>query len=109
MEFLILKFVLFKAFFLNPYLCLESVKESGLENLGTLVLNLKNSIPGWALVAHAYNPSCAGGRDQEACGSRPAQANSSRDPISKKPFIKKGLVEGSRCKSLSSNLSTVKK
>jgi hypothetical protein len=35
-------------------------------------------------VAHAYNTSYLGGRDQEDCGSKPAQANSSRDPISKK-------------------------
>jgi hypothetical protein len=27
-------------------------------------------------VAHAYNPSYSGGRDQEDCGSTPAQANS---------------------------------
>jgi hypothetical protein len=26
----------------------------------------------WALVAHAYNPSYPGGRDQEDCGSKPA-------------------------------------
>jgi hypothetical protein len=30
----------------------------------------------------------SGGRDQEDCGSKPAQANSTQDPISKK-----GLVE----------------
>jgi hypothetical protein len=40
-----------------------------------------------ALVAHAYNPSHSGGRDQLSW------ANSSRDPISKIPNIKKGLVE----------------
>jgi hypothetical protein len=31
----------------------------------------------WVLVAHAYNPSYSGGRDQEDCGLRPAQENSS--------------------------------
>jgi hypothetical protein len=31
----------------------------------------------WALVAHAYNPSYSGGRDQEDHGSKPAWANSS--------------------------------
>jgi hypothetical protein len=32
----------------------------------------------------------AGVATQEDLGSKPAQANSSRDPISKKPFTKKG-------------------
>jgi hypothetical protein len=34
-------------------------------------------------VAHAYNPSFSGGRDQEDLGSKPAWANSSGDPTSK--------------------------
>jgi hypothetical protein len=34
-------------------------------------------------VAHACNPSYSGGRDLEDQGSKPAQANSLRDPISK--------------------------
>jgi hypothetical protein len=29
------------------------------------------------MVAHAYNPSYSGSRDQENCGLKPAQANSS--------------------------------
>jgi hypothetical protein len=37
------------------------------------------------LVAHTCNPSCSEGRDQEDCGSKPAQANNSQDPILKKP------------------------
>jgi hypothetical protein len=40
-------------------------------------------------VAHAYNPN-SGGRDQEGSSLKPAQANSSQDPISKKPITKKG-------------------
>jgi hypothetical protein len=36
------------------------------------------------VVAHAYNPSYSGGRDQEDHSWKPAGANSSRDPISKK-------------------------
>jgi hypothetical protein len=40
-------------------------------------------------VAHTCNPSYSGGRDQEDHGSKPAHANSLRDPISKK-----SLVEG---------------
>jgi hypothetical protein len=39
---------------------------------------------GQALVAHACNPSCSEGRDQEDHGSKPAQANRSQEPISKK-------------------------
>jgi hypothetical protein len=49
--------------------------------------------PGWAPVAHAYNPSYSRGRDQEDRGSKPAWANSSRDPISKITNTKKVLVE----------------
>jgi hypothetical protein len=63
----------------------------------------------WAPVAHACNPSYSGGRDQEDHGSKPARANSSRDPISKKTFTKIGLVEWLKVKALSSNTSTAKK
>jgi hypothetical protein len=35
------------------------------------------------LVAHACNPSYSGSRDQEDCSSKPAQENSSQDPILK--------------------------
>jgi hypothetical protein len=48
------------------------------------------------LVAHACNPSYSGGRDQEDRSSKPAGANSSRDPISKKNkkrITKIGLVK----------------
>jgi hypothetical protein len=45
------------------------------------------------LVAHTYNPSYSGDRDQENQSSKSAQANTSRDPILKNPFTKKGLVE----------------
>jgi hypothetical protein len=46
-------------------------------------------------VAHVCNLSYSGGTDQEDQGSKPAQANSSQDPISKIPniYTKKGLVE----------------
>jgi hypothetical protein len=40
----------------------------------------------------------SGGRDQEDLGSKPAQANNFRDPISKKPFTKKGWWSVSRCR-----------
>jgi hypothetical protein len=40
-------------------------------------------------MAHTYNPSFSGGRDQEDCGSKPAMENSMQDPISKKNYYKK--------------------
>jgi hypothetical protein len=43
-------------------------------------------------VAHAYNPSYSTGRDQEDCGSKPDQTNSSARPYLEKPFTKIGLV-----------------
>jgi hypothetical protein len=51
-----------------------------------------------APVAHICNPSYSGGRDQEDCGSKPAQGNSSGDPISKIANTKKGWWSGSRCR-----------
>jgi hypothetical protein len=61
-------------------------------------------------VAHVYNPSYSGGRDQEDHGLRLAGANSLGDPIWKKPFTKKGLVEFLPIKheALSSNPNTAK-
>jgi hypothetical protein len=38
----------------------------------------------WVPVAHACNPSYSGGKGQEECSSKPAWANSSPDPISRK-------------------------
>jgi hypothetical protein len=46
-----------------------------------------------ALVTHTCNSSYSEGRNQEGSGSKPTWANSLRDPISKKPITKKGLVE----------------
>jgi hypothetical protein len=40
-------------------------------------------------VAHAWNPSYSGGRDQEDSGSKSAQENSLGDPISKNSSPKK--------------------
>jgi hypothetical protein len=48
----------------------------------------KKKSSSWAPVAHACNPSFLGGRDQEDLGSKPVQANSSRDPIWKNPSQK---------------------
>jgi hypothetical protein len=42
------------------------------------------------------NPSYSGGRDQEDLGLKPAWANSSRDPILKKPITKKSWWSDSR-------------
>jgi hypothetical protein len=41
----------------------------------------------------ACNPSYSGGRDQEDCSSKPAWTNNLQDPILRKPFSKKSLVE----------------
>jgi hypothetical protein len=41
------------------------------------------------LVAHAYNLSYSGRRQQEAHSLKPAQGNCSRDPISKSPSQKR--------------------
>jgi hypothetical protein len=62
-----------------------------------------------ALVAHTCHPSYSGGRDQEDCSSKPAQANSSVRPYLEKPFTKIGLVEMLKMKALSSRLSSAKK
>jgi hypothetical protein len=45
---------------------------------------LRSQVP----VAHTCNPSYSGSTDQEDHGSKPAQANSLRDPISKIPNTK---------------------
>jgi hypothetical protein len=55
-------------------------------------------------VAHACNPSYSGVRDQEDQGSKPAQANSSQDPISKIP--KKRLAVWLKVKGLRSSPSS---
>jgi hypothetical protein len=60
-------------------------------------------------VAHACNPSYSGGKDQEDCGWKPVQANSSGDPILKNPSQKDGLVVWLEVKALSSSPSTEKK
>jgi hypothetical protein len=48
-------------------------------------------------VVHACNCSYSGGRDQEHCGSKPARANSSQDPIVKRNPSRKragGVAQG---------------
>jgi hypothetical protein len=40
-------------------------------------------------IVHSCNPTYSGNRDQEDQGSKPAWANSSQDPISKIPIIKR--------------------
>jgi hypothetical protein len=53
----------------------------------------KNAESCRAQVAHSYNPSYLGSRDQEDCGSKPAHTNSLGDPNLEKIQHKKGLVE----------------
>jgi hypothetical protein len=55
---------------------------------------VKKAMVGQAPVAHVCNPSYSGGRGQDS-GSKPAWANSSWDPISKKPYTKQGWWSGS--------------
>jgi hypothetical protein len=50
-------------------------------------------------VAHAYNPSYSEGRDEEECGSKPAQANSFMRPYLNTTHFKKGWSSVSRCRS----------
>jgi hypothetical protein len=57
-------------------------------NFYTVLAFLRVQIIGQMLVAHTYNSSDSGGRNQEDHGSKPAQAKCSRDFISKKPFKK---------------------
>jgi hypothetical protein len=63
----------------NPVKCICQVEE----------IKLKWS---WAPVVHSCNPSYSRGRDQEDCGSKPAQTNSSKT-LSWKNHHKKELVE----------------
>jgi hypothetical protein len=55
-------------------------------------------------VAHLSNPSYSGSRDQEAFGSKPAWADTSRNP-----HHKNLLMEELKVKALSSNPSTTTK
>jgi hypothetical protein len=76
--------------------------------------NFKNNklLKSWVPVPHACNRCYSGDRDQKDCGSKPAQAKSSRDPVEigfyEKPFTKIGLVEWLKVKALSSSPSTAK-
>jgi hypothetical protein len=69
-------------------------------------------------MAHAYNPSYSGVRDQEDHRAKPAQANSSWDPTWKMHNTKQGWWSDSsgrmlaclaKYETLSSNPSTLKK
>jgi hypothetical protein len=68
---------------------------------------LKSQTP----AAHACNPSYLGGWDQEDCGSRPAWANSSQDPISKITRAKwtEGVAQVIQWEAQSSSPSPTKK
>jgi hypothetical protein len=62
------------------------------------------------LVAHTYNLSYSGGRDQEDCGSKPSWAKNPMRPYLKKTLHKKiGQVEWLKVKALSSSSSVTKK
>jgi hypothetical protein len=55
----------------------------------TITLGIKISTCSQVPVAHTYNPSYSGGNHQEDWCLKPAQANSSRDPILKIPNTKR--------------------
>jgi hypothetical protein len=90
--------LLFSLFFILPHIFIPQISH--------VIFKLK-TISGQAPVAHTYNSSYSRGSDQEDHGSKPAQANSSRDPISK-THHKKGLVEWLKVKALSSSPCTEK-
>jgi hypothetical protein len=68
----------------------EWLKVKALSSNPSSALPTKEKIAlGWALEAHAYNPSYSGSRDQEDHGSKPVLANSSREPILIIPITKR--------------------
>jgi hypothetical protein len=61
------------------------------------IVNFLKDESSWAPVAHACNISYSGDGDQKDHGLKPAQANSSQDPISKNPITKNwagGVAQG---------------
>jgi hypothetical protein len=62
-------------------------------------------------VANACNPSYSGSKDKEDRGSRPAGANSLRDPISKNPSQKRagGVAQGEDLEFKNSSVSKKQK
>jgi hypothetical protein len=71
----------------------EKSKENNINYLRVNYDNKSIKNMGQALVAHTCNPTYSGGRDQEDHGSKPAWANSLRDPILKKPHYKRRAGE----------------
>jgi hypothetical protein len=66
------------------------------------ISTVRNIFKSQVLVAHSCNPSYSGGSDQGDLSLKPAQPNSSRDPIlkKKKTITKIGLVEWHQVKAL---------
>jgi hypothetical protein len=60
-----------------PKELLHTAAQQGVASGNSLYITFKSMPNSRALVAHAYNPSYSGGRDQEDHGSKPAWANSS--------------------------------
>jgi hypothetical protein len=58
-------------------LAMENIQQK----LPLVVLFIKTFNLSKAPAAHSFNPSYSENRDQEVCGSEPAQANSLCDPI----------------------------
>jgi hypothetical protein len=64
--------------------------EMQFSSVNLVILKMRS---GWALVAHACNPSYSGSRHQEDHGLRPVWENSSQAPNSKIPNNKNRLVK----------------
>jgi hypothetical protein len=64
------------------------------------ILIVQEGFASWVPVAHTYNPSYSGGRNQEDHGLRTAWAKSSRDPILKIPNNRKDWQSGSSGRAL---------
>jgi hypothetical protein len=66
------------------YVCQENI------NKIKIFFSEKKMSKGWVPVAHACNLSYSEGRDHEDRSSKPVQATSSRDLITKMPNTQKG-------------------
>jgi hypothetical protein len=80
--------IFWKYSFITPLLCAKPYRDTSKYSVQELPSSQ-------APVAHAYNPSYSGGRDQKDRSLKPARADSWKDPISKLPNAEKGWWSGS--------------
>jgi hypothetical protein len=67
----------------------QRLRAGGQPGLHSDNLSQKNKINSWASVAYAYNPGYSGGRDQEDCSLKTAQANNFETLSQKNPSQKR--------------------